>query len=264
MEAPPRGRSVWTMLWWALVKAFVEENLFSRMVLNVLAALSTLLVSGARFDISNILTVLTLNFCIAHITQLTCPDFWVSVSHSSLMFRQNLPIQMLSVGFGASLLVCACDSSFQILDCGCVQSYLFSGWVQLWVHAFFNLDAGFFCFVHMFAPLWCLNSWGILGITWSWFIDLFSGSDKYRSSCERETKEWKRSERELTDNGFLGIGQDEVGLKSELVEAQEGCTWEVYNSAEEKARVSSERARRAEAAAGLAAAQVSFLRALHV
>jgi hypothetical protein len=95
-------------------------------------------------------------------------------------------------------------------------------------------------------------------------MDLLSGSDKYRSSCERETKEWKRSERELTDDGFLVIGQDEVGLKSELVEAQEGCTWEVYNSAEEKARVSSERARRAEAAAGLAAAQASILRPLHV
>lgn len=95
-------------------------------------------------------------------------------------------------------------------------------------------------------------------------MNLFSGSDKYRSSCERETKEWKRSERELTDDGFLVIGQDEVGVKSELVEAQEGCTWEVYNSAEEKARVSSERARRAEAAAGLAAAQASFLRPLQV
>lgn len=51
-------------------------------------------------------------------------------------------------------------------------------------------------------------------------MDLLSGSDKYRSSCERETKEWKRSERELTDDGFLVIGQDEVGVKSELVEAQ--------------------------------------------
>jgi hypothetical protein len=33
------------------------------------------------------------------------------------------------------------------------RSYLFSGWLQLRVHAFYNLDAVFFlCFVHMFAP----------------------------------------------------------------------------------------------------------------
>ena len=121
MEALPRERRVWTMLWWGLVKAFVEENLFSRMVLNVLAASSTLLVSGARFDVSNIPTLSTLHPYIAHFTRLTCPNFWVSVSHWPLMFHQNLHIQMRSVGFGASRLVYACDSSFQILDCGCAQ-----------------------------------------------------------------------------------------------------------------------------------------------
>lgn len=74
-------------------------------------------------------------------------------------------------------------------------------------------------------------------------------------SFERESKDWKRREWETPGDALLINARDDTGLDSEL-EDEEETTWEVFSSAEEKARASNERARRAEAAAGVAAAQV--------
>lgn len=84
---------------------------------------------------------------------------------------------------------------------------------------------------------------------------LFAGAD---NDSERETKEWKRSELEPSEDRVLVSVRDDMGVEGELVEAGDEVTWEVCSSAEEKARASNERAQRAEVAAGLAAAQVSF------
>jgi hypothetical protein len=80
-------------------------------------------------------------------------------------------------------------------------------------------------------------------------------------------KESQRNGRDV--NGKLLVtallinARDDTGLDSEL-EDEEETTWEVFSSAEEKARASNERARRAEVAAGLAAAQVmTILQPLH-
>ena len=82
-------------------------------------------------------------------------------------------------------------------------------------------------------------------------------------SFERESKEWKRREWETPGDSLLINTRDDAGLDSEL-EDEEETTWDVFSSAEEKARTSNERARRAEVAAGLAAAQVmTILRLLH-
>jgi hypothetical protein len=82
-------------------------------------------------------------------------------------------------------------------------------------------------------------------------------------SFERESKEWKRREWEAPGDALLINARDDTGLDSEL-EDEEETTWEVFSSAEEKARASNERARRAEVAAGLAAAQVmTILQLLH-
>lgn len=82
-------------------------------------------------------------------------------------------------------------------------------------------------------------------------------------SFERESKEWKRREWEAPGDSLLINARDDAGLDSEL-EDEDETTWDVFSSAEEKARASNERARRAEVAAGLAAAQViTTLQPLH-
>lgn len=47
------------------------------------------------------------------------------------------------------------------------------------------------------------------------------------------------------------------GVEGELMESEADGTWEFYSCAEETVKTSNERAQAAEAAAGLAAAQVS-------
>lgn len=82
-------------------------------------------------------------------------------------------------------------------------------------------------------------------------------------SFERDSKEWKRREWEAPDDSLLVSARDDAGLDSEL-EDEEETTLDAFSSAEEKARTSNERARRAEVAAGLAAAQVMpILQLLH-
>lgn len=81
----------------------------------------------------------------------------------------------------------------------------------------------------------------------------FKSSGDNDRSFERESKEWKRREWETPGDVLLRNARDDAGLDSELED--EETTWEVFSSAEEKARATNERARRAEAAAGVAAAQ---------
>ncbi|KAG0618384.1 hypothetical protein M758_4G059500 [Ceratodon purpureus] len=86
----------------------------------------------------------------------------------------------------------------------------------------------------------------------------FKSSGDNDRSFERESKEWKRREWEAPGDSLLINARDDAGLDSEL-EDEEEATWDVFSSAEEKARASNERARRAEVAAGQAAAQVMTL-----
>uniref|UniRef100_A0A7I4CXF0 Uncharacterized protein n=1 Tax=Physcomitrium patens TaxID=3218 RepID=A0A7I4CXF0_PHYPA len=82
----------------------------------------------------------------------------------------------------------------------------------------------------------------------------FKSSGDNDRSFERESKEWKGREWESLGETHSVNARDDAGIDSEL-EDEEDTTWEVFSSAEEKARASNERARRAEVAAGLAAAQ---------
>ncbi|CAM6124794.1 unnamed protein product [Calypogeia fissa] len=76
----------------------------------------------------------------------------------------------------------------------------------------------------------------------------------HRASHDREM-EWNASEWDAVEQGAVSSSREDMGVEGELVEGEEGGTWEVYSTAEEKARASNEKARAAEMAAGLAAAQ---------
>ncbi|KAL3696365.1 hypothetical protein R1sor_010441 [Riccia sorocarpa] len=72
-------------------------------------------------------------------------------------------------------------------------------------------------------------------------------------SQQTKEMEWNATDWVAAEEG--ADGREDIGLEGELVEGEDGRTWEVYSTAEEKARASNERARAAEMAAGLAAAQ---------
>ena len=76
----------------------------------------------------------------------------------------------------------------------------------------------------------------------------------HRASNDREM-DWNASEWDGSEQGDVSSSQRAMVVEGELVEGEEGGTWDVYSTAEEKARASNEKARAAEMAAGLAAAQ---------
>jgi hypothetical protein len=88
-----------------------------------------------------------------------------------------------------------------------------------------------------------------------WYSVLWysAGSD----GNKRETKEWNWNEWDACSEGQEVSLRYDGGVEGELLEGEAEGTWEFYSCAEETVKTSNERAQAAQAAAGLAAAQVS-------
>ncbi len=90
-------------------------------------------------------------------------------------------------------------------------------------------------------------------IFWHSVLWYSAGSD----ANKRETKEWNWNEWDACTEGQEVSLRYDGGVEVELLEGEAEGIWEFYSCAEETVKTSNERAQAAEAAAGLAAAQVS-------
>jgi hypothetical protein len=90
-------------------------------------------------------------------------------------------------------------------------------------------------------------------IFWYSVLWYLAGSD----GNKRETKEWNWNEWDACTEGQEVSLRYDGGVEGELLKGEAEGTWEFYSCAEETVKTSNERAQAAEAAAGLAAAQVS-------